>query len=126
MLEVRGPDIVDELKYFVRGDYMHFSKKPFSVFLECTSFSKADVLLQEHKAGSVVLRVHGALVMLTNVWYCAVELINGVGLCLVDFDWCRAVGGSNSFELRLKSGVAGRLENWVVVGDCPVRVLILW
>ncbi|GAB2220188.1 hypothetical protein Droror1_Dr00007831 [Drosera rotundifolia] len=42
--------------------------------------------------------------MLTKVWCCAVELINGAGLCLVDFDWCRAVGGLNSFELRLKVG----------------------
>ncbi|KAL9257208.1 Diacylglycerol lipase-alpha-like protein [Drosera capensis] len=52
-VQLRGPDIINELKYFVRlvTICMFFSKKPFPVFLESTGFSEDDVLLQERKAG---------------------------------------------------------------------------
>ncbi|XP_052183751.1 uncharacterized protein LOC127795860 isoform X1 [Diospyros lotus] len=52
-LQIKGPEIIAELKYFLNLLTLcwHFSKKPFSLFLEETGYSKEDVLLQEPKAG---------------------------------------------------------------------------
>lgn len=52
-VQLRGPQIVAELKYFSRLLTLGilFSKKPFPVFLESAGYSEADVLLQKPKAG---------------------------------------------------------------------------
>ncbi|KAH9305490.1 hypothetical protein KI387_009894 [Taxus chinensis] len=51
--QLMGPIIVAELKDLLNLLTMciHFSKKPFLLFLEATSYSKEHVLLQEPKAG---------------------------------------------------------------------------
>lgn len=66
-VQLRGPAIVAELKYYLRllTLCMFFSKKPFPVFLESAGYSEADVLLQKPKAGLLkpaftILRDHGA------------------------------------------------------------------
>ncbi|XP_054807992.1 uncharacterized protein LOC129310150 [Prosopis cineraria] len=50
---LRGPEIIAELYSLLRllTLCMHFSKKPFPVFLESSGFSVDDVLLQKPKAG---------------------------------------------------------------------------
>ncbi|CAO2832178.1 unnamed protein product [Amaranthus hypochondriacus] len=52
-IQLKGPEIVSELKYFLRllTMCMLFSKKPFPVFLESSGYTEADVLLQKPKAG---------------------------------------------------------------------------
>jgi len=52
-VQLTGPEIVAELKYYLRllTLCMFFSKKPFPVFLESAGYSEADVLLQKPKAG---------------------------------------------------------------------------
>ncbi|CAN0855640.1 Diacylglycerol lipase-alpha [Linum grandiflorum] len=52
-VELKGPEIVAELKYLLRllTNCMFFSKRPFPVFLECAGYSPDHVLLQEPKAG---------------------------------------------------------------------------
>lgn len=52
-VQLRGSQIVAELKYFLRLLTLGilFSKKPFPVFLESAGYSEADVLLQKPKAG---------------------------------------------------------------------------
>jgi hypothetical protein len=51
--ELKGPAIVAELKDLLNllTICIHFSKKPFPLFLEATGYSKEHVLLQEPKAG---------------------------------------------------------------------------
>ncbi|XP_071737400.1 uncharacterized protein [Rutidosis leptorrhynchoides] len=51
--QLKGPEIVAELKNYLRllTNCIHFSKKPFPVFLESAGYSEADVLLQKPKAG---------------------------------------------------------------------------
>ncbi|XP_028751506.1 uncharacterized protein LOC114711297 [Neltuma alba] len=51
-VQLRGPEIVAELHSLLRllTLCMHFSKKPFPVFLESAGFSTDDVLLQKPKA----------------------------------------------------------------------------
>ncbi|KAE8715094.1 linoleate 13S-lipoxygenase 3-1 [Hibiscus syriacus] len=51
--ELKGPDITAELKFLLNLLTLcwHFSKKPFSLFLEETGYVEDDVLLQEPKAG---------------------------------------------------------------------------
>lgn len=51
-IQLKGPEIVAELKYFLRllTLCMLFSKKPFPVFLDSAGYSEADVLLQKPKA----------------------------------------------------------------------------
>ncbi|CAN1281316.1 hypothetical protein LINPERPRIM_LOCUS17687 [Linum perenne] len=52
-VQLKGPEIVSELKYLLRllTNCMFFSKRPFQVFLECAGYSQHHVLLQEPKAG---------------------------------------------------------------------------
>lgn len=52
-VQLKGLEIVNELKYFLRllTLCMLFSKKPFPVFLETAGYSEDDVLLQKPKAG---------------------------------------------------------------------------
>ncbi|XP_077236385.1 mono-/di-acylglycerol lipase, N-terminal;Lipase, class 3 [Tasmannia lanceolata] len=52
-VQLRGPDITSELRYLLKllTLCLHFSKKPFPLFLEETGYSQEDVLLQEPKAG---------------------------------------------------------------------------
>ena len=52
-IQLKGPEIVSELKHFLRllTMCMLFSKKPFPVFLESSGYTEADVLLQKPKAG---------------------------------------------------------------------------
>lgn len=66
-VELKGPVILAELKYFLRllTLCMFFSKKPFPVFLEYAGYSDADVLLQKPKAGLLkpaftIISDHGA------------------------------------------------------------------
>lgn len=66
-VQLQGPEIVAELKYFLRllTLCMFFSKKPFPVFLESAGYSQSDVLLQKPKAGLLkpaftILSDHGA------------------------------------------------------------------
>lgn len=51
--ELKGPAIVAELRDLLNllSICIHFSKKPFPLFLEATGYSKEQVLLQEPKAG---------------------------------------------------------------------------
>lgn len=51
-IQLKGPDIVEELNKFIRllTLCMLFSKKPFPVFLESAGYSLEDVLLQKPKA----------------------------------------------------------------------------
>lgn len=51
--ELKGPEIVAELKQYLRllTNCILFSKKPFPVFLDSAGYSEADVLLQKPKAG---------------------------------------------------------------------------
>lgn len=51
-LQLRGPEITAELRYLLKLLTLcwHFSKKPFSLFLEETGYSEEDVLLHEPKA----------------------------------------------------------------------------
>lgn len=52
-VQLKGPEIVDQLYYYLRLLTLCFlfSKKPFPVFLESAGFSEANVLLQKPKAG---------------------------------------------------------------------------
>ncbi|KNA20369.1 hypothetical protein SOVF_053250 [Spinacia oleracea] len=52
-VQLKGPELAVELKYLVNLLTLcwHFSKKPFSLFLEETGYTVDDVLLQEPKAG---------------------------------------------------------------------------
>ncbi|XP_074282296.1 uncharacterized protein LOC141606855 [Silene latifolia] len=52
-VQLKGPEIVAELKYYLRllTFCILFSKKPFPVFLESAGYSEADVLLKQPKAG---------------------------------------------------------------------------
>ncbi|CAN6468273.1 unnamed protein product [Victoria cruziana] len=51
--ELQGPGLKDDLVYLLKllTLCMHFSKKPFPVFLEVSGYGQEDVLLQEPKAG---------------------------------------------------------------------------
>ncbi|KAK2990303.1 hypothetical protein RJ640_014755 [Escallonia rubra] len=52
-LQLKGPEIVEELKLYLRllTLCMLFSKKPFPVFLDSAGYTQADVFLQKPKAG---------------------------------------------------------------------------
>ncbi|KAG7013660.1 Sn1-specific diacylglycerol lipase alpha [Cucurbita argyrosperma subsp. argyrosperma] len=52
-VQLRGPEIIAELKSFLRllTFCMLFSKKPFPIFLESAGYSQEDVLIQKPKAG---------------------------------------------------------------------------
>ncbi|CAA7024635.1 unnamed protein product [Microthlaspi erraticum] len=52
-IELKGPEVANELRYYLHLLTLcwHFSKKPFSLFLEETGFTKEDVLIHEPKAG---------------------------------------------------------------------------
>ncbi|KAF3795711.1 Sn1-specific diacylglycerol lipase alpha [Nymphaea thermarum] len=52
-VELQGPGLKDDLIYLLKllTLCMHFSKKPFPLFLEVTGYGQEDVLLQEPKAG---------------------------------------------------------------------------
>ncbi|KAH9626433.1 hypothetical protein KSS87_004935 [Heliosperma pusillum] len=52
-VQLKGPEIVAELKYYLRllTFCILFSKKPFPVFLESAGYSETDVLLKQPKAG---------------------------------------------------------------------------
>ncbi|KAL8550320.1 hypothetical protein ACS0TY_008951 [Phlomoides rotata] len=55
-VQLKGPEIVDQLYYYLRLLTLCFlfSKNPFPVFLESAGFSEANVLLQKPKAGQQV------------------------------------------------------------------------
>ncbi|KAK9724227.1 hypothetical protein RND81_05G057100 [Saponaria officinalis] len=66
-VQLKGPEIVAELKYYLRllTFCILFSKKPFPVFLESAGYSEADVLLKQPKAGLLkpaftIINDHGA------------------------------------------------------------------
>ncbi|KAL9240269.1 hypothetical protein vseg_014510 [Gypsophila vaccaria] len=66
-VELKGPEIVAELKYYLRllTFCILFSKKPFPVFLETAGYSEADVLFKQPKAGLLkpaftIINDHGA------------------------------------------------------------------
>lgn len=67
--EIKGPAIVAELRDLLNllSICIHFSKKPFPLFLEATGYSKEQVLLQEPKAGVKCLNYKFTKKLLTLV-----------------------------------------------------------
>ncbi|KAL3692219.1 hypothetical protein R1sor_005870 [Riccia sorocarpa] len=73
---LKGPLVIAELKELLRLllGCMHFSKKPFPMFLEATGYSKDHVLVQEGKAG---LLKPAFTVLVDDTSQCILLLIRG-------------------------------------------------